>query len=183
MDYIVDASIRMKEMIHDLLEYSRISTTQEEFKPLNLNELVENVLNDLKLTIRENNAEITHEKLPMVLGDYDKISRVFLNFITNAIKFKKDNESPKIHISAVNDEKSDEYVISITDNGIGMDEEYLDRIFVIFQRLHTREKYEGSGIGLAITKKIIEMHGGKVWVKSEPGVGTTFFFTLQRLRS
>jgi len=177
MEYIVDASIRMKEMIHDLLEYSRITTSSEELKPLDLNQLVNNVLNDLKFTIRENNAEIIHEELPIVLGDYDKISRVFLNFITNAIKFKKDDETPKIYIKAEK-RNNDEYVISIKDNGIGIDEAYLDRIFIIFQRLHTREKYKGSGIGLAITKKIIEMHGGRVWVESEPGIGSTFFFTL-----
>lgn len=179
MEYIVDASIRMKGMIQDLLEYSRISTSYEKLEPLNLNKLVDNVLDDLKLTIKENNAEIVHNELPIVLGDYDKISRVFLNFINNAIKFKKDNEAPKIYISA-NDKKNDEYIISVKDNGIGIDEAYLDRIFVIFQRLHTREKYKGSGIGLAMTKKIIEMHGGKIWVESEPGVGSTFFFTLKK---
>ena len=179
MEYIVDASIRMKEMIHDLLEYSRVSTQGEELKPLNLDKLVDDVLNDLKFTIKENKAEITRDELPVVLGDYNQISRVFMNFINNAIKFKKDNKPPKICISAVKDEKTNEYIISIKDNGIGIDKQYLERIFVIFQRLHTREKYKGSGLGLSITKKIIEMHGGKIWVESEPGIGSTFFFTLK----
>jgi light-regulated signal transduction histidine kinase (bacteriophytochrome) len=178
MEYVVDASVRMKEMIHDLLEYSRVSTSKEELQPLDLNELIEDVLNDLKFTIEENNAEITYKKLPVVMGDYDQISRVFMNFISNALKFKKDNETPKINISCLKDEKTKEYIIGIEDNGIGIDEQYLNRIFEIFQRLHTRDKYKGSGIGLAITKKIIEMHGGRIWVESELDVGSTFYFSL-----
>lgn len=178
MEYIVDASIRMKEMIHDLLEYSRVSTSKEELKPLNLNELIEDVLNDLKFTIEENNALIIHEELPVVIGVYDQLFRVFMNFISNALKFKKENETPKITISAIEDKKSNEYIIRVNDNGIGIDKQYLDRIFEIFQRLHTRDKYKGSGIGLAITKKIIEMHGGRIWVESEHGVGSSFYFSL-----
>jgi PAS domain S-box-containing protein len=183
MEYIVDASVRMKEMIHDLLEYSRVSTSKEEFKPLNLNKVLVDVLNDLKYTIKENNAEIIHDELPTVMGDYDQISRVFLNFINNAIKFKKDEEPPKIKISAVKDEKRNEYIISVKDNGIGMDKQYLERIFIIFQRLHTIAEYKGSGIGLAITKKIIEKHGGRVWAESKLGSGSTFNFTLKPVPS
>lgn len=178
MEYIVDASIRMKEMIRDLLEYSRVSTSKEELKPLNLNELIEDVLNDLKFTIEDSNALIIHEELPVVMGDYDQLFRVFMNFISNALKFKKENETPKINISATEDKKSNEYIIRVKDNGIGIDKQYLDRIFEIFQRLHTRDKYKGSGIGLAITKKIIEMHGGRIWVESEHGVGSSFYFSL-----
>jgi PAS domain S-box-containing protein len=178
MEYIVDASVRMKEMIHDLLEYSRVSTSEEELEPLNLNKVLLDVLNDLKFTIKENNAEIIHDKLPTVIGDYDQISRVFLNFINNAIKFKKDEKPPKIKISAVKDEKRNEYIISVKDNGIGMEPQYAERIFVIFQRLHSIAEYKGSGIGLAITKKIIEKHGGGVWVESKLGFGSTFYFTL-----
>jgi|GEM_PF-1213860 len=179
MDYIVDASVRMKEMIHDLLEYSRVSTTKENFKPVDLNELLKNVLNDLKFAINENKAEITYENLPIVIADYEQMSRVFQNFISNAIKFKKEDEPPKIHISSTEDKENDEYILTISDNGIGIDKEYFDRIFTIFQRLHTRDKYKGSGIGLSIARRIIEMHGGKVWVESEPEVGTTFFFTFK----
>jgi PAS domain S-box-containing protein len=178
MEYIVDASVRMKEMIHDLLEYSRVSTSEEELEPLNLNKVLLDVLNDLKFTIKENNAEIIHDKLPTVIGDYDQISRVFLNFINNAIKFKKDEKPPKIKISAVKDEKRNEYIISVKDNGIGMEPQYAERIFVIFQRLHSIAEYKGSGIGLAITKRIIEKHGGGVWVESKLGFGSTFYFTL-----
>lgn len=178
MEYIVDASIRMKDMIHDLLEYSRLSTSEPELKPLNLNEIVNNVLNDLKFNIEENNVVVTHDKLPVIRGDNDQISRVFLNIISNALKFKKDNEIPKINITSSYDAKRKEYVIGIHDNGIGIDKEYIERIFIIFQRLHTREKYKGSGIGLTITKKIIELHGGRIWTESDYGVGTTFYFSL-----
>ncbi len=178
MEYVVDASVRMKDMIHDLLELSRVSTTKAEFKLLNLNEVLDDVLNDLKFIIEENKAIITHENLPSIMGDYDQMSRVFLNLISNALKFKKDDEIPQINISSSYDDKRKEYVIGVHDNGIGINKEYMERIFIIFQRLHTREKYKGSGIGLTITKKIIELHGGIIWVESDYGVGTTFYFSL-----
>ncbi|MGB9937006.1 MAG: PAS domain S-box protein [Methanobacterium sp.] len=180
MDYIVDASVRMKEMIHDLLEYSRVSTTKENFRPVDLNKLLKNVLDDLKFAINENNAEITYNNLPIVIADYEQISRVFQNFISNAIKFKKEEEPPKINISSTEDEENDEYIFAVSDNGIGIEKQYFDRIFTIFQRLHTQDKYKGSGIGLSIARRIIELHGGRVWVESTLGVGTTFFFTLKR---
>ena len=116
--------------------------------------------------------------LPTVIADKSQLNQLFQNLIGNAIKFKKPDEPPKIHISARKDEEKDEYVFSVSDNGIGMEPQYAERIFVIFQRLHTREVYKGTGIGLAIVKRIVERHGGHIWVESSFGVGSTFYFTI-----
>ncbi|HML04975.1 MAG TPA: ATP-binding protein [Methanobacterium sp.] len=112
------------------------------------------------------------------MGDQSQLTKVFQNLISNAIKFKKKDESPKIHISSKKDEDRNEYIFSVQDNGIGMDPQYAERIFTIFQRLHTREEYQGTGIGLSIVKRIIERHGGRIWVESELGNGSTFYFTI-----
>ncbi|MDI6725221.1 MAG: ATP-binding protein, partial [Methanobacterium sp.] len=178
MEYIVDASIRMKKMIQDLLEYSKVTTDAKEFKLINIEEIIKDVLNDLKINIENNRAEITYDTLPDVFGDSKQISRVFQNLISNAIKFRKPDEPPKIHITAKEDKQNNEYIFQITDNGIGLKKEYMERIFEIFQRLHTIDEYRGSGIGLSISKKIIERHGGRIWVESTPGNGSTFYFTL-----
>ncbi|MGF7119118.1 PAS domain-containing sensor histidine kinase [Methanobacterium oryzae] len=176
MNYTVDAAIRMKQMIQDLLEYSRVSTPTEDFKLVNTEEILKNVLFDLKTIIDNNNAKITYDKLPKVEGDKDQLTRVFLNLISNAIKFRKPDESPKIHISCRKEDN--EYIFSVQDNGIGIEKDYYNRIFTIFQRLHTLDEFHGSGIGLSISKKIIERHGGRIWVESSFGVGSTFFFTI-----
>jgi len=127
--------------------------------------------------IEETNTLITNDELPFALGDEIQISRVFQNLIANAIKFKG-AEAPRIHISS--QQEGDKVVISVKDNGIGIEQKYFDRIFTIFQRLHSKEEYPGTGIGLAICKRIIERHDGKIWVESELGVGTTFIFTLNK---
>lgn len=176
IDYIVEASVRMKQQIEDLLEFSRIMTHGGEFKKFNINEVIKEDIDSLKTLIDENNAEITCDPLPEVYADPGQIARLFQNFITNSIKFKKPDEPPKIHISAK--EEKNEYVFSISDNGIGIEPEFKDKIFTIFQRLHTREEYQGTGIGLAVVKRIIERHGGKIWVESELKKGSTFYFTL-----
>jgi len=178
IEYIVDAAVRMKQQILDLLEYSRVTTNKEEFKLVDTNEIINKVFKNLMASINKSNAEITCDKLPSVVGNEGQLQKVFQNLISNAIKFRKCEKPLKIHISACRVEDKEEYIFSITDNGIGIEEPYFERIFTIFQRLHTREEYYGSGIGLAIVKRIIDRHGGRIWVASEFGKGSTFNFTL-----
>ncbi|MGZ7043095.1 MAG: sensor histidine kinase [Methanobacterium sp.] len=143
---------------------------------------MDNVLSNLKSSIEENKAEITHDKLPTVTADKSQLNQVFQNLIGNAIKFKKPDEPPKIHISARKYEGKGEYLFSVIDNGIGMEPQYAERIFVIFQQLHTMAEYKGTGIGLSIAKRIIERHRGRIWVESELGEGSTFYFTIPIVR-
>ena len=178
MDFIVDATTRMRKMIQDLLEYSRVTTQGKEFKEVNSKDILEQVLSSLKIIIDENKAEITYDSLPIIFADEAQIGRVFQNLISNAIKYKKPDTPPKIHISSVQDNENKEYIFSISDNGIGIEEQYFDRIFNIFQRLHTREEHEGTGIGLSVVKRIVERHGGRIWLESEQGKGSTFYFTI-----
>jgi PAS domain S-box-containing protein len=178
MEYIVDAAKRMQQLIQDLLEYSRVATRGEELKQVNTEKVLKNVLYNLKTSIDENNAEITYDNLPMVMVDKGQLDQLFQNLISNAIKFKKPDEPPRIHISASKDENNNHYIFSVSDNGIGMDPQYFDRIFTIFQHLHTMDEYEGTGIGLSISKRIIERHGGSIWVESSLGKGSTFYFTI-----
>ncbi len=178
MDYIVEAAKRMKEQINGLLEYSRVATKGEEFQLVDMNSILNQTLQTLNTLIKESKAEITIDELPNVMGDTRQLQSVFQNLISNAIKFRKCEEPPIIHISSYKDENNNEYVFSIKDNGIGIEEQYMERIFTIFQRLHTREVYKGTGIGLSIVKRIIERHNGRIWVESEYGVGSTFYFTI-----
>ncbi|MGF7119078.1 sensor histidine kinase [Methanobacterium oryzae] len=178
MDYIIDAAERMQQLINGLLQYSRVTTQGNKFQPVNINNVVNDVLFNLRTSIEENNAEITVDKLPTVTIDKLQLLQLFQNIIGNAIKFKKPDESPKIHISANKDEERNEYVFSVVDNGIGIEPQYNERIFVIFQRLHTQDVYKGTGIGLSIAKRIIERCGGCIWVESSFGKGSTFYFTL-----
>ena len=176
IEYIVDATKRMQELIKDLLEYSRVTTQGKEFKLVNTEEILQKTISNLHAAIEENNAEISYEKLPEVMADSRQIGQLFQNLISNAIKFRKKDKKPKISVSA--SENESEYIFSVSDNGIGIEKEYFDRIFTIFQRLHTREEYQGTGIGLSISKKIVERHGGRIWVESEPDNGSTFYFAL-----
>ncbi len=178
IDFIVDAATRMKEMIQGLLDYSRVGTRGEEFDFVDTEEILETVLSNLHTAISENNAEVTHDKLPTVIGDKTQLIQLFQNLVSNAIKFKKQDVPPKIHISCHKDEKNNEYVFSVYDNGIGLEPQYRDRIFEVFKRLHAMDEYKGAGIGLAISKRIIERHGGQIWVESELGKGSTFYFTM-----
>jgi signal transduction histidine kinase len=173
--YAVEGVGRMQRLIKDLLEYSRLGTNGETLKTSECTELVDRALANLQAAIEESGAEVTYDHLPVIAGDPSQLSRVFQNLIGNAIKFRGD-EAPKIRISA--ERKGEEWVFSVRDNGIGIDPDQSDRIFMIFQRLHTREEYEGTGIGLAICKKIVERHGGRIWVESEAGRGATFYFTV-----
>ena len=180
MEYIVEAAVRMKELIGALLDYSRITTKSGEFKSVNIGLILDQTVENLKYAIKESNAKIICGKMPVVMGNDVQLRRVFQNLISNAIKFKKEGNAPEIHISAVKDENNVEYIFSVQDNGIGIEKQYLDRIFVIFQRLHTQDEYHGTGIGLSIVKRIIERHGGRIWVESEFGAGSTFYFTLPK---
>ena len=178
IEYIVDAAKRMQNLINDLLDYSRVATRGKEFELTNTNEILKDTISNLHAAIRENNAKITYDEIPKIVADSGQLLQLFQNLIGNAIKFRKPNESPKVHISCQKCEENNEYLFSVADNGIGMEPQYAERIFIIFQRLHTREKYGGTGIGLAIAKRIVERHGGKIWVESEFGAGSTFYFTI-----
>ena len=163
INYAVDGAKRMDMMINDLLEYSRIGSTKREYEYLQSEKILETVLTNLKQSIGEFNAIITHDPLPLIYANDHMMIQLFQNIISNAIKYHSE-EPLEIHISV--DNIDNEYIFSIKDNGIGIDQMHFDRILNIFQRLHTREEYEGTGIGLAISKRIIQKHRGKMWVES-----------------
>ena len=175
IEYIVENAKRMKYLIDDLLEYSRLTSQAKEFEKLDLEKVLENVLSNLSIPIVENNVTVTHESLPTVFADKNQMMQVFQNLITNAIKFRG-KEPPKIDISAQKNEK--EWTFAFKDNGIGINPKHQEQIFEVFKRLHTREEYPGTGIGLSIAQKIIERHGGRIWVESEQGKGSKFYFTI-----
>ena len=175
IDYIVENAKRMKYLIDDLLEYSRVTSQAKEFENVDLEKVLEGVLSNLSILIVENNVTVTHDSLPTLLADKNQISQVFENLITNAIKFRGE-EPPKIDISAQKGEK--EWIFAMKDNGIGISPNHKEQIFEVFKRLHTREEYPGTGIGLSIVQKILERHGGRIWIESEPGKGSTFYFTI-----
>jgi PAS domain S-box-containing protein len=175
--YAVDGASRMQRMINDLLTYSRVGTRGKPFEPTNCQAVLDQVLTNLKVAIEESGAVITQDPLPIVMADESQMAQLFQNLIDNAIKFRN-KASPRVHISAEQREK--EWVFSVRDNGIGIDPQYHERIFIIFQRLHDKGEYPGTGMGLAICKKIVERHGGRIWVESEPGKGSTFYFTISK---
>ena len=173
--FAVDGANRMQHLINDLLDYSRVTTRGKPFAKLDLSTVLGHAIANLQKKIQETGAMIVNDDLPFVYGDEVQLVRVFQNLLDNAMKFRG-TDPPRINVSAKTlDEKIQ---ISITDNGIGIDKIYSDRVFTIFQRLHTKVEYPGTGIGLAICKRTIERHGGKIWFESEPGKGTTFYFTL-----
>ena len=173
--FIVEGAQRMKNLIDDLLTFSRLNTTSREFEVVLMDVALDDVLINLKAYIRDHNAQINHDTLPTIKGDPIQINQLLQNLIANAIKFHGD-KPPQIQISA--EEFGDKWLFSIKDNGIGIDTKHQDQIFSIFKRLHTREDYEGTGIGLSICKRIVERHGGHIWVESELGNGSTFYFTI-----
>jgi len=173
--HAVSGGQRMQELINGLLAYSRIGTRGKTLEPIDSTLVVSNAVHNLHRIITENNAVVTHDPLPVVKVDDVQLLQVFQNLIGNAIKYRG-TSVPTVHIGAHC--TGDYWVFSVSDNGIGIDMQYADRIFIIFQRLHTRKKYEGVGMGLAVCKKIVERHGGKIWVESERGKGSTFYFTL-----
>ena len=174
--FAVDGANRMQRLILDLLAYSRVNTGGRQFEPTAMETVLKAALNNLTDAVKESQAIITHDPLPAVMGDDKQLAQLFQNLLSNAVKFGG-AQPPRIHISAK--QTDGEWLFSVRDHGIGLDPQYADRIFVIFQRLHTRAEYPGTGIGLAICKKIVERHGGRIWVESELGKGATFYFTLR----
>jgi PAS domain S-box-containing protein len=173
--YAVDGATRMQALIADLLNYSRIGTRGKPFRPSSCEAVLERVLASLKLATNESGATVSHDSLPTVLGDDVQLGQLFQNLLVNAIKFRTE-APPRIHLSA--ERNGNVWTFSVRDNGIGIAPEYAERIFMIFQRLHSKNEYPGTGIGLAVCKKIVERHGGRIWVNSQPGSGATFFFTI-----
>jgi PAS domain S-box-containing protein len=182
IDRTVAAVTRMQALIRDLLAYSRVGTRGETFDPTPTEHVLREVLDDLQAAVADAGATVTHDPLPVVLADALQLRQLFQNLIGNAIKFRGD-QPPRVHVSAR--PEGAHWLFTVRDNGIGIEPEYADRIFVIFQRLHSRSAYPGTGVGLAICKRIVERHGGRIWVESEPGVGTTICLRLpaQRVRS
>jgi PAS domain S-box-containing protein len=175
INYAVDGSTRMKTLINDLLAYSRVGTRGKEFTLTDCEDILERVLSTLQVSIKESQARVTHDPLPKLMADDTQLEMLFQNLIGNAIKFHGE-KPPRVHVGVKKDEKN--WIFSVSDNGIGIDPQFFERIFIIFQRLHNREDYPGTGIGLAISKRIVERHGGRIWIESQPEKGSTFFFTL-----
>jgi PAS domain S-box-containing protein len=189
IEFAVDGANRMQVMINDLLSFSRIATRGEPFKPTDCEKVFDRAINNLQTAIEESSATVTHDPLPTITADRGQLAQLFQNLIGNANKFCERRETtPCIHVSCERIEESaipvtksgidNGWIFSVKDNGIGIEPDHVERIFGIFQRLHTREQYSGSGIGLSVCKKIVERHGGNIWVESEVGKGSTFFFTL-----
>ncbi|UNU25074.1 ATP-binding protein [Microcoleus vaginatus] len=172
---IVQGCTRMQTLIDDLLEYSRVGRSRKPFELTDCNHAVDRALANLQGAIRENKAVVTYSELPAVMGDISQLVQLFQNLVSNAIKYRHD-APPVVHITACKQDKK--WLISVSDNGIGIAPQHQKRIFQIFQRLHTQREYSGTGIGLAICQKIVELHGGCIWVESQPAQGSTFYFTL-----
>ena len=175
INYAVDGATRMKALINDLLTYSRVGTHGKLFEPVDCEKIFNRTLANLETKIVESGAVITYDPMPEVIADEGQIVQLFQNLMSNAIKFRGD-KTPEIHVGAKRTGR--EWQFCVRDNGIGIAPEFIDRIFVLFQRLHTIDEYEGTGIGLAICKKVVERHGGRIWVESQPGRGATFYFTI-----
>ena len=177
MKYVSGATVKMQHLIKDLLDFSRIGR-EIVFSTVDCNVVLNEVISQMEATIRESHAKITSPGLPVLRGNEMELKQLFQNLISNAIKFRKKNIAPELTISGK--ENHSEYLFSFKDNGIGIEEQYQDRIFVIFQRLHLAAEYPGTGIGLATCKKIVELHNGKIWIDSKPGEGSTFYFTIPK---
>lgn len=176
IDYIVEGALRMQQLIEDLLAFSRLGTRPTQFSRIDSAKALKGACDKLEKALRSAAAKIETGPLPEVWGDQNQVAQVFTSLISNAIKFRRD-APPCIKINA--ERRDSEWEFSVSDNGIGIEPQYFQRIFVIFQRLHSKADYPGTGIGLAIAKKIIERHGGRIWLESELGKGTTFYFTLR----
>jgi PAS domain S-box-containing protein len=174
--YAVDGVTRMQSLINDLLAYSRVGTRGDEFAETDTSAVLARVLATLGAAIEENDAVVSFDALPTIRADAGQLAQLFQNLIANAIKFRRPEVAPRVHIGAERQERG--WLFSVRDNGIGIGPEYADRIFVIFQRLHSRSEYPGTGIGLSICKKIVERHGGEIRMESTPGEGTTFLFDI-----
>src|SRR5918997_1175657 len=178
--YAVDGANRMQKLINDLLTYSRVGTRGRELVPTDTQAAFEAACANLRTAIEESGASVTSEELPVVMGDHTQLVQLFQNLLANAIKFGSE-EPVEVHVGS--ERREEEWLFRVADNGIGIDEHYAERIFRIFQRLHGKGEYSGTGIGLAVCKKIVERHGGRIWVESSPGRGATFYFTLRPLEN
>ncbi len=177
LKFVVDASVRMSQLIKGLLEYSRIGTNRQ-LSQVNISDLIQNIFDDLSAQINQTQAQISLDTMPQITGYQTELRLLFQNLISNAVKFRKTDQPPIIHIG-VKEEKND-WLFTVSDQGIGIDPVYREQIFSLFQRLHGTEKYEGTGIGLAHCHKIVDLHGGKIWVESKLHKGSTFFFTIAK---
>jgi len=175
LGHMVGGVERMQQLINDLLMYSRVGTRGKEFVPTDMNEVLEEALENLRGSIKDNNALVTHDELPTVAVDGPQIRQLFQNLIGNAVKFHGEAR-PEVRVSA--EMQGNKWLFAVKDNGIGIDPKYAARVFEIFQRLHGRTEYPGTGIGLSICRRIVERHGGEIWVESEPDNGATFYFTI-----
>jgi len=175
--FAVDGTLRMQQLINDLLAYSRVGTRGKPLAPTDFEDVLSKAMTNLKVAIEESGAVVSHDQLPMALADETQMVQLFQNLLGNAIKFRAE-EVPRIHVSAR--AEREEWVFAVRDNGIGIDPQFHERIFVLFQRLHGRDEYPGTGIGLTISKKIVERHGGRIWLESSAGAGTTFYFSVPK---
>ncbi len=173
--FAVEGVTRMQRLISDLLMYSQVGSKGMDIRAVSCEDVLEQTLASMFLAIEENQALVTHDPLPTVKADDMQLSRLFQNLIGNAIKFRRE-QPPVIHVSA--ERQDGEWIFAVRDNGLGIESQYFERVFAIFQRLHGRQHYPGTGIGLAICKRIVERHQGNIWVESEPGKGSTFYFSL-----
>lgn len=177
IQFAVDGAARMQELVNDLLAYSRIERKTGKFEEVDTEEILKQITFESRLLIEENNADISYDNLPVVRADYPQMVQVFQNLLSNSIKYNN-QERPTIHVSA--EKKDTDWLFKVEDNGIGIDPKHGERVFKIFQRLHARDEYEGTGIGLAIVKRIVERHGGMIWYESQPDQGSTFYFNIPR---
>jgi two-component system, sensor histidine kinase len=175
--YIVEGVKRMDMLITDILHYSRLNNMENTSEEINCGELLEQVVSSSQENIAGNSARVTWDELPVIIANRQQMIQVFQNLVNNAIKFHRD-EAPRIHVAV--SEEENHWKFSVSDNGIGIDKKFNERIFVLFQRLNPRDKYDGTGIGLTICKKIVEQHDGNIWVESEPGKGSVFYFTIKK---
>jgi light-regulated signal transduction histidine kinase (bacteriophytochrome) len=173
--FAVDGAQRMHTLIGDMVSYSRINTRAGAFEPTDFNEVLERALATTGEAAKSAGAVIKRDPLPTLVADASQLEQLFRHLIDNALKFQN-GRRPRVHIGA--EQRDGEWEFFVRDNGIGIDPQYSERVFVIFQRLHTRAEYPGTGIGLSVCKKVIERHGGRIWFESQPGAGTTFSFTL-----
>jgi light-regulated signal transduction histidine kinase (bacteriophytochrome) len=177
INYAVDGAVRMQQLIQDLLLFSRVTTRGGTFDTVDSHSALGFAVRNLQQAIHESGALVVNDDLPQVIADQTQLVQVLQNLIGNAIKFRGE-EQPRIRVTAQEDDHR--WLFSVKDNGIGIDAQYKDKVFVIFQRLHTRVEYPGTGIGLALCQRIVQRHGGEIWVESKPGEGSTFFFTLSK---
>jgi len=176
LGFIVEAAGRMSKLVNDLLAYARLATEEERPSSIALDEDLEAALTHLNRAIEESGARVTHDPLPTLQADRGQMVRLFQNLVGNAVKYRSPDKQPKVHISA--EQKGNEWIISVKDNGIGFDQKYASTVFLPFKRLHAAREYSGTGVGLAICSRIVKAQGGRIWAESQPGEGATFSFTL-----